>query len=278
MKLSRPTRTKPAFTLIELVAVMGILTVVLTLTATLSSQAIDLRSATKARIVSERNAAAFMRQFESDINQRIVRREARIRVEKLSGNDELALLTQRPGYPILTDKADRRVALVSYRINRHMLERAASGYGFGTANVRPDEKNGTLALKKIPTEGPAPADERVFQVIAPGVIRLEFTFLVREDEKRVLRAQPPVDQDTIEAVVATIVTLDPDRSRMLDENKFKLIANEFPEAVDDELPGEKWTTAAATLTRKLPALPKSALQQVRVHQGIFLLPNRNSLP
>ncbi len=276
MNPRRPALAKPGFTLIELLVVTGILSVILTLTAAISSQAIDLRSATKARIVAERNAAAFMRQFESDLNQRVLHREARIRVLKQTGNDEIELLTQRPGLSVLIEKADRRAALVSYRIKRQMLERAASGYGFGTPDVRPDEKAGTLALARVPAEGPERPDERAYQVIAPGVIRLEYCFLVREDEKLVVRMQPPEDQETIEAVIATVVTLDPDRSRMLDDRKFGLIAAEFPDAVDYELPAGKWNVIAARLASRLPGLPKAAVEQVRVQQGIFALPNRKS--
>jgi hypothetical protein len=219
-----------------------------------------------------------MRQFEADLTQRIIRREARIHFDKQSGNDEISLLTLRPGYSIRTAAANRRAALVSYRVRRQLLERAASGYGFGAADARPDERSGTLALVQVPVDGPPPPDERAYQVIAPGVIRLELSFLVREGNSRVARADPPRDQDRIEAVIATVVTLDPDRSRMLDQAQFRLITDEFPDATDGKPPGEEWTEIAANLSSKLPKVPKPATQQVRVHQGVFTLPNWNSLP
>ncbi len=272
----RPSQARAAFTLIELIVVMAVMSVVLILTAVLSSQAIDLRSATKARIVSERNAAAFMRQFEADLTQRITRREARANVVKQTGNDEFTLLTLRPGYSIRSTPADRRAAVASYRIRRNMLERAAGGYGFGAAGDRPDENSGTLALVMVPADGPPPPDESAYQVIAPGLIRLEFSFLVRDQNTRVVRAEPPQDQDLIEAVITTMVTLDPDRSRMLDADQFKQIIAEFPDARDLELPAGKWSGIADALPRKMSRIPKSALQQLRVHQGIFPLPNRNS--
>jgi len=272
-----PIRMRPAFTLIELIVVMAILIMVLVLTATISSRAIDMRSATKARIVAGRNAAAFLRQFEADLAQRITRREARAHFDKQAGNDEISLLTQRPGYSLANTAADRRAALVGYRVKRQMLERAASGYGFGDLAARPDEKSGTLALAQVPVTGPLPSADRLYQVIAPGLIRLEFSFLVREGKSRVVRAEPPRDQEQIEAVVATVVTLDPDRCRMLDEGQFRLISAEFPDAIDGELPGEKWTGIAASLARKLPKVPKPATQQVRVYQGVVPWPKPDSL-
>ncbi|MCF7674439.1 MAG: prepilin-type N-terminal cleavage/methylation domain-containing protein [Akkermansiaceae bacterium] len=274
----RTVRSRPGFTLIELLVVMAVLSVVMVLTAVISDRAIDLYSATKARIVAGRTAAAFMRQFEADLSQRIIRSEARIHFDKNIGNDEITLLTQRPGYGIQTKNADRRAALVGYRVTRQNLERAASGYGFGSAAARPNEEAGILALARVPVAGPAPPVERAYQVIAPGLIRLEFAFLVREAETRVVRADPPQDQDRIVAVVATVATLDPDRSRMLDESQFKRIAAAFPEAGDNEWPREKWTGIAANLSRTVANVPKSALQQVRVYEGVFPMPQRNSPP
>lgn len=278
MTTRRTVRSRPGFILIELLVVVALLSVVMVLTAVISGRAIDLHSATKARIVAGRNAAAFLRQFEADLSQRIIRSEARIHFDKNIGNDEITLLTQRPGYAIRTENADRRAALVSYRVRGQELERTASGYGFGRAGARPDEVAGILALARVPVAGPPPPDERAYQVIVPGFIRLEFSFLVREEETRVVRADPPQDQDRIEAVVATVVTLDPDRSRMLDESQFKRIAAAFPEASDNGLPGERWTAITNHLSRTVTNVPKSALHQVRVYEGVFPMPQRNSPP
>ena len=278
MKSVRLTSCAPGFTLMELLVVMAVLSIFLIMTSAVTRDALDLHGATKARLVAERNAAAFLRQFDADIFQRVNRQEARARIGKHQGNDEISLVTRRQGYAILGTTADRRVSLVSYRIAQNMLERAASGYGFGKPPERPAEKTGTLALKEIPATGPDVPADKAFQVIAPGIIRLEFSFLVREAEKRVLRAEPPPDQQQIEAVIATVAVLDPDRRRMLDAGKLGLIAAEFPDAADNALPAPKWDEVAANLSRKLPALPRTALQQVRVYQGIFTFPNLNPLP
>jgi prepilin-type N-terminal cleavage/methylation domain-containing protein len=278
MRSSPPALRHGGFTLIELMIVMAILSIFLLMTAVVSREALDMHSATKARIVSERNAAAFMRQFGADIAQRVDRLEARAKIVKEVGNDAISLLTQRQGNTLREVTADRQASLVSYRIERNMLERATSGYGFGTAQQRPDEQAGTLSLVRVPAEGPLAPAAKAFQVIAPGIIRLELSFLVREAGKWVMRAAPPLDQQQIEAVIATVATLDPDRSRMLDENRLRLIGLEFPDACDNELPFAKWSQAAANLSRNLPQVPRPALQQVRVHQGIFTLSNLNPLP
>lgn len=278
MKSVRLTPCAPGFTLMELLVVTAVLSTFLIMTSAVTRDALDLHGTTKARIVAERNAAAFLRQFEADIFQRVNRQEARAKIEKHQGNDEISLVTQRQGYAISGTTADRRASLVSYRIARNMLERAASGYGFGKPLERPAEKAGTLALQEIPATGPEEPAAKAFQVIAPAIIRMEFSFLVREADKQVLRAEPPPDQQQIEAVIATVAVLDPDCRRMLDDSKLGLIAAEFPDALDNALPTKKWAAVAANLSRKLPALPRTALQQVRVYQGIFTFPNLNPLP
>jgi prepilin-type N-terminal cleavage/methylation domain-containing protein len=278
MILHRSAIGKRGFTLIELLVVVAIVSVFLVMTAVVSSEAIDLNSATRARVVSERNAAAFMRQLEADISQRIERDEARMRIGKREGNDELTMLAQRQGYALQSSTADRRVSLVGYRIRGNRLERAAGGYGFGSAQERPAAQSGTLSLKGIGADGPEEPADNAFQVICPAVIRLELTFLVRDGDDHVLRAEAPQDQGRIEAVIATLVSLDPDRSRMLDESKIESIAAEFPDAVNNETPVGKWAEIADTLTAKIPQIPKTVLQKVRVHQGMFTLPQRNSIP
>jgi prepilin-type N-terminal cleavage/methylation domain-containing protein len=277
MNSTRPHPVPAAFTLVELLVVMAILTLVMTLTTALCGHAINLRDAAKARVVAERSAAGFMRQFESDLTQRVIRREAPVRFEKLPGNDAAALVTLRPGYALRSTAADRGVALVAYRVREHQaLERAACGYGFGSITARPDEGAGTLALAAVPVDGPPLPEERAYQVIAPGLIRLEWSFLVRDGGTRVVRAAPPGNQDLIDAVVVTMVTLDPDRARMLGESEFRTLANAFRDARDGELPGAEWQETANNLVRELPRFPKPPLQHLRVKQGMFPLPKPHS--
>ena len=276
MRASHCARQPAGFTLLELIVVMAVLSVFLMITAVISRDAVDLHGATKARLNAERDAAVFMRQFEADVAQRVDRLEARVRFEKQVGNDRLTLLTQRQGYALRQIAADRHVAVVSYRVNDNsMLERAASGYGFGSAAARPAEKDGTLALAELPVEGPVQPDNPAFQVIAAGVIRLELSFLVRDADKWVLRCAPPQDQTQIREVIVTVAILDPERSRMLNPGQLKLITGEFPDAVDDALPLARWNEVAASLTHRLPRVPRAALQQVRVYQGVCTLANRN---
>lgn len=260
---------KAAFTLIELMVVMAILGVFLIMTAIVSRGAIDINSRTKSRIASERAAAAFLQQFRLDLETRPDRREAQPRIDKHEGNDDFTLLTQRQGYALHSGVANRFTALTGYRIRDHQLERATSGYGFGAGAERPAESSGTLSLSNFADDGAARLPDSAFHRMVPDILRIEFSFVVGDGEKSIIKAAPPADTADLRAVVATIVTLDSDRRRELDDAKLKSIAGEFSDAVDNELPMDAWSQTAAHLSDKLPSLPKSALGQVRVHQGVF---------
>ncbi|KAB2641273.1 MAG: type II secretion system protein [Verrucomicrobia bacterium] len=278
MTLVKRAAGTAGFTLLELIVVMAVLSIFLMITAVVSRDAIDMHGATLSRLRTERDAAVLMRQLESDIAQRVVRLDACLKLEKQTGNDRFTLLTQRQGYAVHGNTADRRVSLASYRIEHHSLERAASGYGFGSQAQRPAEAEGTLALARIPADGPLEPAANAFQVIAPGVLRLELSFVVREADKSVLRAVPPADQQQIQALIVTVAIVDAERSRKLTDDQFESIAAQFPDAADDVAPLVKWRDIAANLTRRLPRLPRGVLQQVRVYQGVFTLPTSKPLP
>lgn len=278
MKLIHFKRGRSGFTLIELMVVVAILSVFLMMSAVVSRGAIDLSMSTRSRVNSERNAAAFLNQFGSDVSQRIDREETPANFEKKPGNDEVTLFTQRQGYAIQASVANRSASLVSYRIRNNRLERAASGYGFGSVQQRPSEEAGILALGAIPNAGPTAPVDRAFQVIAEGVIRIEYTFLVRENEKFVLRAGVPTNPSEIEAVITSLVILDPERSRTLDERQLASIADAFPDAVDNALPTDQWKELANNLAPVIPGVRKDLLRHVRVYQGMFTFGNHPSIP
>ncbi len=278
MKRISPRYGNAGFTLIELVVTVGILGVFLVMTAVISRGAIDMNGNAKSRIASERGASAFAQQFRMDLEMRVERQEALPRIEKRAGDDRISLLTQRQGYPVGSNAADRGASLVSYRISDGKLERSASGYGFGGGGARPSAASGTLSLLDISADGPAEPATDTYQVISAGILRLELSFLVLKDGKSVIQASPPADRAGIQAIVTTIVTLDPDRRRPLDKAKLDSIAAEFPDAADYETPLEKWSEIAARLTTKQPSLPKSAASQVRVHQAIFPTAGSGALP
>lgn len=276
MIVSRSMKLKNGFTMVELLVALGILAIFLGMTATVTSNAVDLRKTTTARAASERNAAAVIRQFASDIAQRVKRREAPVSIGKNSGNDEMTFLTGRLGYAVRAESANRRVSLVSYRVKKEGMERAAVGYDFGETAEAPNEDAGTLSLKQLLSTGVTLPADNTYQLIAAGVLRFELSFIIRQGKQRLVRANAPTGDDVIEAIVVSLVTLDPDLGRMLNSSQRETLTSQFDDAVDNVLPADEWNKKAEQLLRDLPSLPRPALQQVRVHQSTITFPNLNA--
>jgi len=275
----RPCRR--GFTLAELMVAMAILTIILLLTAQVSDSALSVTRTTASRLAAQREASVAAQQLRTDFAQRIRRLGTPVRFEKKIGSDSLVLLTKRLGY---SDDItpDRAVSIIEYRIETgatqqaaNGLLRASSGIGFGDdLTARPSLDEGTLALATLPEEGPEELDALHFQMLAPGVIRLELSFLIN-DQAMPIRMEAPDDQGLIDGVIATVCILDPDHRGALRDDQLTRIAEQFDDAADGKLPVEDWLQTLDDLPTLLQGFPKSTLRHVRVKQ--ILIPFHNRL-
>jgi prepilin-type N-terminal cleavage/methylation domain-containing protein len=269
------------FTLMELMVSIAIITIILLLTAQVSDSALEVTRRTAARLAAQRETSVAAHQLRADFAQRIQRLDTPVRFEKNPGNDSLALLTKRLGYPDRTETPDRAVSLTEYRIETDApgksgngLLRASSGIGFGDLAMRPSLENGTLALASIPKMGPKKLDARHFQMLAPGVIRLELSFLIN-DEMQPIRMEAPDEQELIDGVIATVCILDPGRRGGLKDDQLTRIAEQFDDAVDGKFPIDDWLQTLNHLPAQLQGFPKATLRHIRVKQ--ILIPFNDQL-
>lgn len=261
-----------AFTLVEMLLVIALLAGVLVLTVEISKVAMDWIARTRSRVAADRIAATVFGQLGLDLQQRLARGETVARVIKQAaggtggGSDEIALLTNRPGYPLRAEVADRRVAAVQYRVEDGQLVQAVCGYRYGAPENPPDEALGTLRLHRM-ANGPAELDAASFRSLVPGVLRMELCAMHQGGASGVLAA-PPADLREIDALVVTLAVLDPARGKMLDDSQRETIANEFGDAVDGETPLRAWVEKAGRLAGDLSSagVPLPALQNVRIYQ------------
>ncbi len=282
LPISKPP-CRRGFTLVELIVAMAIFTVILLLTAQVSNSALTITRRTEARLAAQREASVAAQQLRTDFAQRIQRLDTPVRFEKKIGSDSLVLLTQRLGY---SDDItpDRAVSIIEYRIETgatqqaaNGLLRASSGIGFGDGGeltARPALDEGTLALASLPVEGPEELDARHFQMLAPGVIRLELSFLIN-DQAMPIRMQAPDDQELIDGVIATICILEPDHRGGLRDDQLTRIAEQFDDAADGKLPVEDWLQTLDDLPTLLQGFRKDILRHVRVKQ--ILIPFHDRL-
>lgn len=259
------------FTLVELLVVMMLLSVLMVLTSAFGSRSLDLIGQVGSKSAADRIAELVFEQIARDIDQRVIRREPTMRVEKndSEGDDELVLVTRRFGLPERAEEADRRVATVHYRITDHVLLQGAEGFRFGDPATPPSREDGTLEVYGLPAEGPEELDDDSLQPLAGGVIRMEFAFVAPgADGALEIVADPPASPVRPESLIVTLVVLDPERTRMIDPDQRVRIADEFPDAKDGETPAESWQEIALGLAGRADVLgvPAVALRQVRVYQ------------
>ena len=264
-------RRAAGFTLVELLVVMMLLSVLMVLTSAFGNRSLDLIGQVGSKSAADRIAELVFEQIVRDIDQRVIRREPTMRVEKndSEGDDELVLVTRRFGLSERAAEADRRVATVHYRITDHVLLQGAEGFRFGDPATPPSREEGTLGLHGIPAEGPEELDDDSLHPLAAGVIRMEFAFVAPgADGALEILADPPASPVRPEALIVTLVVLDPERSRMIGPGQRVKIAAEFPDAKDGETPGDRWQEIAGGLAGRADVLglPAVALRQVRVYQ------------
>ena len=277
---SKPPCRRRGFTLIELIVAMAIFMIIVLLTARVYHSALNTTRYTSAHLAAQREASVAAQQLRTDFAQRVRRLDTPVRFEKKAGSDSLVLLTKRLGYPDRIATPDRAVSITEYRIETSAPEeagngllRASSGIGFGDLTARPSLDAGTLALAALPEEGPEELNAHHFQMLAPGVIRLELSFLIN-DKAMPIRMEAPDDQGLIDGVIATVCILDPDHRGALTDDQLTRIAEQFDDAADGKLPVEDWLQTADDLSTLLPGFPKTTLRHARVKQILIRFHDR----
>jgi hypothetical protein len=124
----------------------------------------------------------------------------------------------------------------------------------------------------MPATGPADLPADWFRTLVPGIIRVEYGVILKGGTG-VPTTIIPADFKTVDAVVVTLVVLEPYRSRMLTDAQRERIATEFTDAVDGKLPLAEWSMAERELLDRIPAseVPRAPLRHVRVYQRCISL-------
>jgi prepilin-type N-terminal cleavage/methylation domain-containing protein len=259
--------SRKGFTMVELLVSMTILSLlviaIVQITA-FTGQAININSrnldaAAQARLVFDRMGA--------DFAARINRTDLPMTFTIQPGNDSFQFYSEVVGYA-----GDRQISTVGYRIGpvSDQLERGATGTTFSAG---PSQMTFSPATMTLPS--PAAAD---FEVLAPGVFRLEVCYLIKSGSHAGLYSNltwganaNPNDYSNVAAFVVAIAVMDTQSLKLVSSSQLTSLVGAFSSTTDGFDPISAWNTAINSgLT--VSGVPPRVCQNVHVYERTFYVP------
>jgi prepilin-type N-terminal cleavage/methylation domain-containing protein len=256
------------FTLIEVLVAMAVLGLLILMIGqmvewlgqAISSNTKRLDAASQARLVFDRMGM--------DLNSRPQRSDLGIAFTKAGSSmtsDSIAFYSTVSSY-----NGARALSLVSYRIQQTIsgrlfqLERGTSGT---------DWTGNNQIFFQTPPTSPSLPSEGNYDVLAPGVFRLAYRFLLKTGT--LSNSLPNSDMTQASAVVVALAILD-DKSRLLLGNPAKQLQQLAQALTDGSATSEPISAWNATLAQmgglSLPGIPNQAVQRIYVYQRTFYVP------
>jgi len=258
------------FSLLEMlvaVTVLSILVAILSQIILVTGKAIGVNAR---RLDGAGQARVFFGRLEADLASRPRRSDLRMAFAKSPGNDSLRFYSGVPGYG-----GTRNVTLVGYRVQEaaqgrlYQLERGASGSGWTSADLQP------AFLSAL--SGPAESD---YEVLSPGIFRLEVSFLPRSSVSSSSSSSsssvaPSVsaasDYSDVGALLVAVAVLDAKSRLLLTDAQVAALSRLLPDSAAGAEPLATWSAVVAG-PDFAPGLPRLAIQGVRLYQRTFDVP------
>jgi prepilin-type N-terminal cleavage/methylation domain-containing protein len=274
-----------AFTLIELMVSMAVLAVLVVLVAQLMNGATQVTVGSGQRVDADSQARTVFDRMSEDFAHMVIRPDVDFVFKKQSGNDEAYFFSDAPALAPGSGMAQPR-ALVGYRIKDDKLERLGQGLAWTDMVHLTFPAGETVALADSTLEG-SPlgsvigSSDDAYHVLADGVFRLEFSFLLKPAAGQAghINPSPFVNSpagtinntdkskgglSNVQAVIVTLGIID-ERGRLLATNVSSGALGTFAAALADaaagDTPAQSWQTKAEEMR---PG-------QVRIYQRLFPL-------
>jgi type II secretory pathway pseudopilin PulG len=275
LDVARLIKAKIAFTLVEVLValvVFSLLVAMLAQVVLLTGQAITvdsekLESAAQARLVFDRLGA--------DLEARPLRNDlGGVLFTKASGNDNFQFYSAVSGYSASAGSPVRQFSLVSYRISATppalgqtsdgplCLERGADSTDWTS--------NPVVFLSPSTREpGSASPNTLNYDVLAEGVFRLEFCYLLRTGELSISTGGTlNTDYSNVTGFVVAIAILDNRNRSRLSDSQVTSLSNDLNDCVDGSDPLSVWNRQLNPSTFAL-GIPRSVIQNIRFYQRTF---------
>jgi len=247
---------RQAFTLVEMLVAMGILSIIVVFVMSLVNSVVFTTMSSSKRIDADGNARLVLDRMAFDVEKMLIRADLDYSFLNSGLNDSCAFYTAQMGYSGNT----RAIAIVNYQINPNFeLERGTKAIDWNNT-VFSGTNNQSLTSRMLP-----PPDPDDCQVLSDAVFRYKINFWVRNDLNALdqkLEVVPPARIKNLTAIVVSIAVLDERSRRLLLPGQLTSLAQAFPDAVDN------WASIAA---RPIANIPKSASANIRVYQRTYYI-------
>jgi prepilin-type N-terminal cleavage/methylation domain-containing protein len=288
-----------AFTLVELLVSMAVLTLLILLIAQLFNGASAVTALSSKHMDADAQARAVFDRMAVDFAQMVKRTDVdyflKDSTNTQAGNDQLAFYSQVPGY-YPSSGAPSPVSLVAYRISNdntgasfNKLQRLGCGLVWNGVSLTdtPIVFLPSTIAATWPTATNMAADTN-YELAGPQIFRMEYSYLLKGQTiagtsyDSILSAIPWDSRITghtavngmqdVAAITVAIAVVDPKSRVLISDTQLTALAasmNDFP-AAGTPKPGDleaQWQTAINSA-----AIPRIAASAVRVYRRCFYLP------
>lgn len=277
-------RSDAAFTLVEMLVSIAVLTLIVLAVARLFDNAATLTTAGTKRMEADGQARPFLDRLAIDFAQMLRRSDVDYYVKTPAnaqpGNDQIAFYSEVPGYYPATG-SQSPISLVSYRINAQLkMERLGKGLLWNGAS--PGSTPITFLPLTIAATWPAATDAAAdpdYEIAAANIFRLEYFYCLTSGNFSVTPWDTNAGHTAINgmqdvaAISVAIAAIDPKRRVLLSDTQLATVIarmNDFALSMGPGALLAQWQEALNATND----MPRPAISGIRIYQRSFQLPGK----
>lgn len=276
-----------AFTIVELLVSVAVLTLLLLLVSRLFSSAAVIATSGTKRLDDEAQVRPLFGRMSVDFSQMLKRSDVdyylKSSTNPQAGNDQIAFYSNVTGYYPSTG-SQSPISVVAYRINSNSssttlnkFERMAKGLVWNGVSTT-DTPVVFLPLT-ISSTWPAATNgnsDPDYELIAPYVFRFEYYYLLKNGSfsdtpwNTSAGHTNAAGMQDITAISVCIATIDPKSRRLLSDSQMATLNSHLLDFSTSMVPGDllsQWQTALDTIND----MPRPAISAIRVYERYFYL-------
>lgn len=274
-------RSDAAFTLVEMLVSMAVLTLIVLAVARLFDNAATLTASGNKRMEADGQARSLLDRLAIDFAQMLRRSDVDYYLKTPAhiqpGNDQIAFYSEVPGYYPSTG-SQSPISVVSYRINaQHRMERLGKGLLWN--GVSPGSPPMAFLPLTIAATWPAATDDTAdsdYEIAAANVFRLEYFYRLTNGNLSVTPWDTNAGHSAVNgmrdvaAISIAIAAIDPKSRVLLSNTQLASLTARLSDFALSMEPGAllaQWQEALNVTND----MPRSAISRIRIYQRSFPL-------